>query len=286
MAFSPEVLFVSGDAMGTYRFGEFGLFYLIDFIFIFLGLINLFKKYPKETYFLLSLVLISPLATALSGVETSIVNRSFLLLPVLVIFVSFGILSVYKKIPKKNVKLFFAGILFVVYLISFLGFLYFYFCRFPVIGQENYFFSQRIVANYIEKIGNKKIVVVGKETRELFLETVFYSKDRNDLALKNFVKNQDLKLKNVSFVSECPKLLDKDTVYMIENTFGDCLPKNEELKSINEEQFGGSLYYIINDSLCSGFELQPWLRFRFAKDYTIEKLDNKTFCQTWIRKSL
>lgn len=286
MAFSPEVLFVSGDAMGTYRFGEFGLFYLIDFIFIFLGLINLFKKYPKETYFLLLLILISPLATALSGVETSIVNRSFLLLPVLVIFVSFGILSVYKKIPKKNVKLFFAGILFVAYLISFLGFLYFYFCRFPVIGQENYFFSQRIVANYIEKIDNQKVVAITKEPRELFLETVFYSKNNNNLVLKDFIKNQNLKLKNTSFVSDCPKLWDKNTIYIIENKFYDCLPKNEEFKSINEEQFNGPLYYIKNDSLCLNFEIQPWLRFRLAKDYKIEKLDNKTFCQTWIRKIL
>ncbi len=285
-AFSPEVLFISGDTRGTYRFGDFGLFYLIDFVFIFLGLINLFKKHPKETYFLLSLVLISPLATALSGVETSIINRSFLLLPVLIIFISFGIWSVYKKITKKKMKLFWGSILFMVYVISFWGFLAFYFYRFPVIGQENYFFSQRIVANYIEKIDNQKVVAITKEPRELFLETVFYSKNNNNLVLKDFIKNQNLKLKNTSFVSDCPKLWDKNTIYIIENKFYDCLPKNEEFKSINEEQFNGPLYYIKNDSLCLNFEIQPWLRFRLAKDYKIEKLDNKTFCQTWIRKIL
>jgi len=54
--------------------------------------------------------------------------------------------------------------------------------------------------------------------------------------------------------------------------------------SINEEQFGGPLYYIINDSLCSNFELQPWLRFRLVENYSIEKLDDKDFCEKWIRQ--
>ena len=56
------------------------------------------------------------------------------------------------------------------------------------------------------------------------------------------------------------------------------------LKSINEEQFGGPLYFVINDSFCSSFPSQKWLRFHLIKDYLPEKLDNSDFCQTWIKQ--
>ena len=280
-ALGPEVLFNFGDPRGTYRFGDHGLFYLIDLVFMILGLINLFKKHPKETYFLLGLVLISPLATAVSGVETSVLNRSFLLMPILIIFVSYGILSAYKLLGRVGM-----GLILVIYLISFLNFSYFYFFRFPIIGQENYFFSQRLIANYIERSGDKKILVVSQEPREIFLETVFYSQKNQSENLKNFVKNQELILSNVSFVSECPKFLDKETIYIIEKSKGCPVNSGESIKSINEEQFGGPLYVVEQDSLCSDFKLQPWQRYRMKENYLVEKLNNKDFCENWIRQSL
>jgi len=178
------------------------------------------------------------------------------------------------------------GLILVIYLISFLNFSYFYFFRFPIIGQENYFFSQRLIANYIERSGDKKILVVSQEPREIFLETVFYSRKNQSENLKIFVKNQELILGNVSFVSECPKFLEKETTYIIEKS-KDCLVNSGKLiKSINEEQFGGPLYVIEQDGLCSDFKLQPWQRYRMKENYLVEKLNNKDFCENWIRQSL
>lgn len=284
-AFSPEVLFISGDTRGTYRFGIHGLFFLIDFIFIFIGLINLFAKDAKKTSFLLLLVLISPLSTAISTVETSVINRSFLLLPLLVIFSSFGIFTAYQFLSKKIKPFLSFLILFLIILISFINFLYFYFFQFPVIGQENYFFSQHLIGSYISRNHNRKMVVVDQESRLVFLEAVFYSKngDQNQI-LKDFVKNQKFTFDNVSFTKKCPESFDKDTVYIINRTKNQCLPKNKSFLSINEEQFGGPLYYIMNDSLCSNFELQPWLRFRFVKDYDLDNLNVSDFCRTWVKR--
>ena len=253
-AFSPDTLFVSGDNNGTYRFGRHGLFYLVDFIFILIGLISLFKKYPNQAKLLSLLILISPLATAISTVGTSTVNRSFLLFPILIILSSFGIYSVNKFLS-------------LLILISFTGFLYFYFFRFPIIGQENYFFSQRIIANYISRNNGSNIVVIDPEPREVSLETIFYSG-----------KN---KIENTTFTSTCPKTFDSKTTYIIKSS--DCIPKKEKLKSINEEQFGGPLYFIINDQLCSFYPSQKWLRFHLVKDYLPEKMDDSSFCQTWIK---
>ena len=282
-AFSPEVLFVSGDTRGTYRFGYHGLFYIVDFVLILVGLVNLYKKYPKGASFLISLGLISPLATAVSGVETSVINRSFLLLPVLVILASFGIIKIYNLVSGKLGKMFTLIVFSGSGLIFFLNFLHFYFFRLPITGQENYFFSQKIVANYIDRLGDQKLVVVDKEPREVFLETILYSKNDKDLALKEFVREQSLKFKNVLFVSECPEKIDSETVYIINRSFDKCLSKDNR-KSMNEEQFGGPLYYVINDSLCSDFELQSWTRFHLRDNYVIEKLSDKDFCQNWIKE--
>jgi len=253
-AFSPDTLFISGDNSGTYRFSRHGLFYLVDFIFIIIGLISLFKKYPNQAKFLSLLILISPLATAISTVGTSTVNRSFLLFPILIIFSSFGIFSVNKFLS-------------LLIFISFTGFLYFYFFRFPIIGQENYFFSQRVISNYIVRNNTSNLIVVDSEPREVFLETLFYSS-----------KN---KTENATFTSTCPQDFNPKITYIIKSSI--CPLKMDNIKSINEEQFGGPLYYIVNDSLCSSYPSQKYLRFHLIKDYLLEKMENSNFCQTWIK---
>ena len=282
-AFSPDVLFAFGDNRATYRFGQHGLFFIIDFVFIFIGLINLFNKYPKKTKFLILLILISPLSTAVNTIETSVINRSFLLLPLLIILLSFGIYTCFKFLSITIGHVFSFLILFLVILFSFINFFVFYFFQLPVVGQENFFFSQHLIANYIFRNDDRKIIIVDMEPRLIFLESVFYSPKNQNLVLKDFVKNQNYQFNNVTFTSICPKEYAIDTTYIIKNSFLNCINHKDGLKSINEEQFGGPLYYIINDSLCSSFPSQPWLRFHLVKDYLPEKLDNYNFCQTWIK---
>ena len=285
-AFSPDVLFAFGDNRATYRFGQHGLFFIIDFVFIFIGLINLFNKYPKKTKFLILLILISPLSTAVNTIETSVINRSFLLLPLLIILLSFGIYTCFKFLSITIGRVFSFLILFLVILFSFINFFVFYFFQFPVVGQENFFFSQHLIANYIFRNDDRKIITVDTEPRLIFLESVFYSPKNQNLVLKDFVKNQNYQFNNTTFTSGCPKSFDPQTTYIINKSLSDCISKKDNLKSINEEQFGGPLYYIINDSLCSSFPSQPWLRFHLVKDYLPEKLDNYNFCQTWIKQVL
>lgn len=285
-AFSPSVLFISGDTYGTYRFGNHGLFFIVDFIFMLIGLISLFKKYPSKTKFLLMLLLTSTLTTAISTVETSVVNRSFLLLPLLVIFSAYGIFTIYKFISVKLNPVVSFVFLFLTVFISFINFCHFYFFQFPIIGQENFFFSHRIIGNYIQRDNGYKTVVVDNEPREVFLESVFYSPVNQNLVLNDFVKNQSHQFNNTTFTSICPKEFDIDTTYIIKNSFLSCINQKDGLKSINEEQFGGQLYYIVNDSLCKTYESQPWLRFHLVDKYLVEKLSNHEFCKTWIRSTL
>lgn len=285
--FSVDTLFVSGDNRATYRFGRHGLFYPVDFFFIIIGLISLFSKYKKKAIFIFLLILIAPISTALSTVETSVINRSFLLLPIFIILISFGIYTSYNFLINKTKPIFVYLLFSSFYLFLFSNFIYFYFFRFPVLQQENYFFSQRIIANYlIRSKSDQKIVVVAPEPREVFLETIFYfSKDNQKQALlsnfSNFIAGK-YSLNNVVYVSNCPDELQTDTTYII-NQGSNCLIKNSASSAITEDQFGGAIYTIVNDQLCD-INLSPqWARFHFISDYSMERFDKAKFCQTWIR---
>ncbi|MDD4785281.1 MAG: hypothetical protein PHH12_02390 [Candidatus Shapirobacteria bacterium] len=283
-AFSPEILFFYGDNRATYRFGQHGLFFIVDFIFILIGLINLYKKYPNKAKFLILLVLISPLTTAISTVETSVINRSFLLLPILIIFSSFGIFTVHKFISTKTNRFISFFILFSILLFSFGKFLVFYFFQFPIGGQENNFFSQHVIASYINRNKDNKIIVVDPQNRALFLEAVFYSSKNQKDILRDFVEKQEYVMENVIFTNECPKEIENNKTYIMNRSMFDCISKKENLKSISEEKFGGPLYFIVNDSLCSDFDSVKWLRFHMVKDYLLEDLDDSNFCKTWIKE--
>ena len=283
-AFSPEILFFYGDNRATYRFGQHGLFFIVDFIFILIGLINLYKKYPDKAKFLILVVLVSPLTTAISTVETSVINRSFLLLPILIVFSSFGIFTVYNLYRQKTNRFISFFVLFSILLFSFGKFLVFYFFQFPIGGQENNFFSQHIIANDINRNKDNKIIVVDSQNRALFLEAVFYSSKNQKNILRDFVEKQEYMMENVIFINQCPKEIEDNKTYIINRSLSDCIFKKENLKSISEEKFGGPLYFVVNDSLCSDFDSVKWLRFHMVKDYLLENIDDYNFCKTWIKE--
>jgi hypothetical protein len=174
--------------------------------------------------------------------------------------------------------------LFSILLFSFGKFLVFYFFQFPIGGQENNFFSQHIIANYINRNKDNKIIVVDSQNRALFLEAVFYSSKNQKNILRDFVEKQEYMMENVIFINQCPKEIEDNKTYIINRSLSDCIFKKENLKSISEEKFGGPLYFVVNDSLCSDFDSVKWLRFHMVKDYLLENIDDYNFCKTWIKE--
>ncbi|HOY61454.1 MAG TPA: hypothetical protein PK045_03035 [Candidatus Woesebacteria bacterium] len=252
-AFSPAVLLSEGDGRGTYSFKNHGLLYLIEVFLILVGLVWLFKTKNNYRWYLVGLILISPIATGLSLVETSVINRSFLLLPLFLILGAIGINQTR-----------FRPFLLLILVVSFINFLFFYFYRWPKVNQESYFLSERVMANYLRRNKDINIVVINDEPREIKLEAEFYGS----------------KNKFIEYINYCPKIFDRETVYLIERSL-DCQIK--DYLSIKEEEFWGPLILIVNDKLCEKENLEPWVN-RKVDDYAIEKMDNKNFCQRWIRK--
>lgn len=277
-AFSPDILFISGDPRATYRFGQFGLFYLFDLIFIFMGAYFFIKKHRLPALYFISLIVVAPLPTAISTVETSIINRSFLLLPSLILFITFGfstILSFFSSCFR-----FAKPLLLFLYIFSFASFAYFYFFRFPVIAQENYFYSQRLLASYLTRIdSDRSVVIVASEPRQLYLESLIFYPVTSTTKL---IFGPSYQINNIIFTGDCPSSIAPDTTYFIENSFDRCPALKLSSLAIKNEQYLTPLFYLVNDFLCQSSPHSAWINPRLLSDYDLPRLSTGQFCSRWL----
>jgi hypothetical protein len=127
-SFSSDFLFLKGDANVRHGFGGHGLLYLVDFIFISLGLFFYFsldKKNKLSTLFFW-LIILSPIPYALTrDSDFTHATRLILMLPSIIYFAYLGIKFLQSKFPKSVVFVSF------IYLLSFLNFWHYYYYHYP-----------------------------------------------------------------------------------------------------------------------------------------------------------
>lgn len=280
-AFSLGTLLFSGDIRSTYTFGEHGLFYLLDLVFLIFGTIKAFKNYKKQLLLVALLIFISPMATSVSLVEASVFNRSFLLIPSFIILIGVGISAVIDI--KKNVVKYF---LLVIYAVSVINFTYFYFFRYPVTQQENHYFSEKLLSQYLNKI-NGNVTIYAAENRSLALNYIFYLKDKRENAISNFFEiyqlNQDsINIGNATFTNKCETVGGKINIYQRKMDCGEFDIKNAEV--IQDQKDSGGIFYIYNDDLCNNLTLTTYRRDHRIEDYNLLGMQDKLFCERWINK--
>lgn len=272
--FDPATLFLRGDIRATYRFGGYGLLHIIDIVFIFTGIAFIAKKNTKKLILLALVVLVAPVTTMLSGVETSIINRSFLLLPIFVIFIAQGIMYL------KKYWLFVVPAL----SLSFIYFLHFYFFTFPVTAQENYWVGDRVLVNYLSH--QKKAVWITNEPWNAMMRVMFYADElaQDEYLNKTYPLNQrtSYSFKNTTITTTCPESLEPETVYAIPTRIN-CHNDTKADMTISDAKDSGDLVRIINDN-CGEIELEPYRRFNFLSDYSVERMDRQTLCSRWFSR--
>jgi 4-amino-4-deoxy-L-arabinose transferase-like glycosyltransferase len=147
--FSPNFLFLSGDAKPQFSLWEHGVFYLIDGFFIIIGLYFLFKKHQKEAVLFSSLLLLAPLPSLISNVGTSYAIRSMLMAPLLLILVGMGIKYIIVTVKPKTFKTLTGCLIIIFYLFQIFNFLNIYLLRNPIYNSESFNFSSRELAKYL-----------------------------------------------------------------------------------------------------------------------------------------
>ncbi len=288
-AFSTISLFSRGETVSVYSIWEHGQFYYLDFFLIILGILYLFKR-NKRTLILFFLIIgISPLVSSIDLVEETYAIRAFPMFPFLIVLSACGFIFVYELVNKRKLLFF---IFVTIYIFMIFNFLYLYFYRYPIYSAERWFFSNRIIDNYIRLSESDakitKIYVIPFEyDRAAFGQYLFYSgfyeKNYDIRRINENMKKREFGNGKVVFTSVCPENVkyDKGEVLIAERRKG-CIEGEKNNHGIVDLVDAGTVFIIGNDYLCKGEDLPRYYRPFSISDFKLERMGKKEFCNKWI----
>ncbi len=179
--FSPNFLFVSGPAESTYGMirGR-GVLYWFEFIFLIAFIYKLIIAEDKKPYlFIVSWVIVGPIAASLTTGPGYAANRAETMLPGLTIASAVGLVSLvtfWAKYLNNNIVLrktlysVFIG----VYLLSFIGFVEEYFIVSPYTNSNAMLYGNLEVSNWLSKNAkDKKHIILSKNLSEPHIYVAF-----------------------------------------------------------------------------------------------------------------
>ncbi len=281
--FSPTLLFLKGEVLNFH-----GFFYIFEAVFLLTGFVALFNKNRPVFWLITALIAIIPITTATSLSGFSVINRAIMLLPMLLVYITYGLYSIYEwfdnYIPGKLVA-FFIGLL---YFSAFMYFQYIYFFIFPVQLNMHYQTNMRIMARYLsfEKQLSNKIVVVTPKPQVLFSDILFYlPRDEQETILRQkqtFGNNSAFTIGNITFTLDCISQFDPNNTYIIDHDKDLCYQKIPFNFLIINQIDAGVDFSIVGGKACKGYKLNRWHYPDLLSDYNIETMSKGQFCQRWI----
>jgi 4-amino-4-deoxy-L-arabinose transferase-like glycosyltransferase len=292
-AFSPEVLFLNGDTRIVFSFSNHGFFYIIDCFFLLMGFACMLKNKPNVCWFLFFLVLISPLPSTISKEGLTFASRSYLLQPIFLIFIGYGIYYTINYITNKKLRTGFIIGCLTIYIVFFSNFAYTYFIKSPIANSEGYNFSSREMIHYanLERNKNRTVIIISNEPKTHYLLYAFYQNILNRTTIQHFVdtytsyNSKDLEIDSVLLRTCVDKELfdEPNTTILVE---GDpiCpnIPKTVQHKTIAMLADSGSVYSIYNGKTCSEEVSDRYPHDISYYDLNIDTLSEARFCNKFI----
>lgn len=152
--FSPQFLFLRGGTQYQYSLPNWGLSYIVNLPFFYLGLLALLRKAmggDKKYQFILLWLMLSPIAGSITS-EQFAVTRASLMIPLPQILSGIGLFSTLTLLNRKSRKA--RQLLVVIYSISLLatasGFYFSYFKYYSVVYSEAWQYGYKEVVSYIK----------------------------------------------------------------------------------------------------------------------------------------
>ncbi|OGH07539.1 MAG: hypothetical protein A2W22_06350 [Candidatus Levybacteria bacterium RBG_16_35_11] len=287
-SFSFNYLFLRGDSFFNINYG---FFYIIDVVFLILGLVFAFSK-KKKAFILLTIFILlgalpqvfysPPLGNALENFAPHLA----LIFPFLIIFIGVGLAGFFELLRGRKIFYYVLGFISFIYFFSVLGFFYLYFFQFPL--QGNFDFHVRLMSKYVKLASkdNELIIIYSPKFKDEFKKYLFYSNSLNGQTIDQIatlINSEDrIKLNNIEFWG-CNNTIDPsktDKVIVYDYICGS-LPKEKKHLTIPRLLDGGESYRIYNDQLCLGIKLRGFPRTSVS-DFSIEEMSTKKFCETFI----
>lgn len=281
-AISPKYLFFTGDQYVTLE--EHGFFYVFDLPFIIMGIVGLSRLKKKRerqlVYIMLLLLMVAPVSSALSSMGNQYIFRSFLLPPIFIILIAFG-LEFFIHYFKKNKIV--VAIISLFYIFSFTSFLVVFFFRYSIKQQENHSLGERVLSNYLMRATKQggPIYVSADYPYAAFYEYVFFSNYLDQVDALPDVNLSEYSAGQVIFSNKC---LSEENITLLEEQALKCKGKASDFLVIENQKDSGTIFKVYNDTLCRDSLLTPFRRSHLISDYDMQKMDNNTFCNRWINK--
>jgi len=274
----------SGEFVGIHNHG---LFYFIDSIFLIAGLLFIFVKKRKTFLFLSGLILIGMIPQLLYEAAAGVyaLHLAFFL-PLLVFPIAYGISEISVRGKRTYILM---GIIGAAYIISIFNFTQIYFFKFPL--QGHFDFPSRVLANYIRLVNSKgdKVNIYTTKTNDGFNKYVYYSNSLNSENYNEIAKainSRKYSIGKISFLScgDIPKNLEKNSIAIYQKNL--CVDYTSEIKPvfISRLDDGGQIFSIYNDPLCGKYRLKTFPSGLQPKDFAVESLTDREFCETFITR--
>lgn len=284
--FSPNYLFNQGETgYDAFIISEHPYLYLIEAVFLILGIIFFARENLKMLISLLVLILFVPVGSVISNSGVTYGLRSGLMFPLLLGLVAGGI---YFLIFKTKLSKLFTFVILAGYCLSFCYFFLMYFYRMPFEKSAGWFFHERVLIDYLKRSQqinfNPITVVVENPVDFLYLYAFYTGKYSQKEFIKKFnqkISSGDFKIDNLIVVGICPEEISKEQSIIIEASLG-CFNYPQDWARINEPRDNGQKFVISNDFLCRDFTLPSFVYPRNLRQFKIEKLSRENFCKTWL----
>jgi hypothetical protein len=282
-AFSPILLFLRAELLDFH-----GFFYIFEAVLLMSGLVALFHEKRNIFWLVTVMTAVVPITSATSLSGFSVINRAILLLPMLLIYITYGLYSIYVSVVKYIPKKLFIYCVGLLYLGSFIFFQHTYFFILPIQIIMHYQTNTRVLAKYlsIEKQLTPKVIVVASKPQVLFSGIVFYlPRDEQERILRQrqtFGDNSEFTIDNITFTSECLAQLNPNYTYIIDHDRELCFEKIPSNYLIINQKDAAADFYIVRGKACKGYELTRWRNPHLLSDFTIERMKNDQFCERWI----
>lgn len=216
--FNPHLLFYRGDSHPLYGTYYYGLFYLIDLLFLVVGIF--FSRYIFKTNWLVAipfimLLIFSPIAIGITIDGATVSLRGYPMIIGYSFFIACGVYYILLTLVK-NKKLILPISIF-IYLFSFFHFFLTYRTIIRYASSDQWHINEKILMDKIEEIKNKsdkKIYIYVNGPRETMLLYLFYKVNNPKDIKKNLSENR-LNYGNIYFSAECPQQKLDDSIQIM-----------------------------------------------------------------------
>jgi hypothetical protein len=288
-AFNTNIVFWTGEpAQSKFAVWGHGWFYVADMILLIAGLVSLAyqRKHLRPVLGLVCFIVFATLPSLVNSGNSWYLLRMFFPNVLLIGVLSMGFMFLARN---RILLMTFVGF----YAISIAYFGYYYYYRYPVLGQNTGYLSERVIIDYITRVRKfDSITPVYVHTVDVpvmlwsyVVYSDFYSKEKAQ-EFATFSEKDEVKINNIIFTTRCadPSV---EGIVINEAWRVPCESQREpasfslSLPSIIDN---GTYWHMYNDTLCEKFANRPFITVNAIENFKIDKQSDQSFCNQWFAR--